>query len=66
MRLEGQNPSYRLNGYLSHNQVLCDSRLRLVIHSMALSHTQVPARGKHIRGRLREELADKGLIFLLS
>jgi hypothetical protein len=43
-----------------------DSPLRFVILSVALGHAQVPACGKRLRGRLREELADKGLIFLLS
>ena len=60
---------------MSQNQAQGDSRLRLVIDvaphrpglfSVALGHAPVPTCGKRLRGRLREELADKGLIFLLS
>jgi hypothetical protein len=35
-----------------------DSRLCLVINSVALGQVQVPARGTRARGRLCEELAD--------
>jgi hypothetical protein len=51
---------------MSPFQAKSDSPLRFVILSVALGHAQVPACGKRLRGRLREELADKGLIFLLS
>jgi hypothetical protein len=43
---------------LSQHQAQGDSHLRFVIHSVALGYAQVPARGKRLRGRLREELAD--------
>jgi hypothetical protein len=55
---------------LSPNEAKSDSRLRLGIDSapypprlcsVVLGQAQMPARGKHVRGRLREELAnDRG------
>jgi hypothetical protein len=52
---------------VSLNQAQGDSRVRLVIgfarhwpglFSVALGHARVPARGKRVRGRLCDELAD--------
>jgi hypothetical protein len=54
---------------MSPNEAQGDSRLRLVIGvapprpglcAVALGHAQVPARGKRVGSRLREELSNDG------